>query len=100
MNAGIASNTYLGTDFILPLPNIDNITNKIKIFGRGSLIFNIDISRAVRHVKVDPLDYLLFGLTLDKHYFDICVPFSYRYGSAISRVKLMSLDGVPWFTLS
>ena len=30
INAGIASNTYLGTDFLLSLPNIDNITRKVK----------------------------------------------------------------------
>ena len=83
VKACIASNTYLGTDFLLSLPNIDNITNKVKKFGRGSLIFKIDISRAFRHVKVDPPDYPLLGLTLDSHYFDTCVPFRYRHGSAI-----------------
>ena len=83
VNAGIASNTYLGSDFILSLSNIDNITNKVKRFGKGSLIFKIDISRAFRHVKIDPLDYPLLGLSLDKYYFDTCVPFGYRHGSAI-----------------
>ena len=47
------------------------------------MIFKIDISGAFRHVKVDPLDYPLLGLTLDNHYFDTCVPFGYRHGSAI-----------------
>ena len=83
VNAGIASNTYLGTDFLLCLPNIDNITAKVKKFGRGSLIFKVYISRAFRHVKVDPRDYPLLGLSLDSHYFDTCVPFGYRHGSAI-----------------
>ena len=47
------------------------------------MIFKIDISRVFRHVKVDPRDYPLLGLTLDSHFFYTCVPFGYRHGSAI-----------------
>ena len=30
VNAGVQSDTYLGTNFLLTLPTIDNITNKVK----------------------------------------------------------------------
>ena len=48
--------------------------------GKVSLLFKIDISRAFRHVKIDPRDYPLLGLSLDKYYFDTCVQFGYRHG--------------------
>ena len=83
VNDGIASNEYLGTKFILSLPNIDTITSKVRKLGKGSLLFKIDISRAFRQVKIDPRDYPLLGLSLDNYYYDICVPFGYRHGSAI-----------------
>ena len=73
----------IGTNFILSLPNIDTITTKVRKNGKGSLPFKIDISRAFRHVKIDPREYPLLDLSLDKYYFDTCVPFDYRHGPAI-----------------
>ena len=80
---GVSSDQYLNTSFILSLPTIDNITQKIRKDGKGSLIYKIDISRAFRHVKIDPDSYFLLGLKLDKYYLDTCLPFGYRHGSAI-----------------
>ena len=42
---------------MLTLPSIDCIINKGKQFGKGSLLYKIDISCAFRHVKIDPGDY-------------------------------------------
>ena len=83
VNQGVSSDEYLNTSFILSLPTIDNITQKIRRYGKGSLIYKIDISRAFRHVKIDPDSYFLLGLKLDKYYLDTCLPFGYRHGSAI-----------------
>ena len=65
VNAGVHKDHYLGTQFVLTLPSLDNITDEIKKLGKGSLIYNVDISRAFRHVKIDPKDYYLLGLKLD-----------------------------------
>ena len=62
VNSGIDKTTYLGTDFNLVLPTVDHITDRLKLLGRGAHIYKIDISRAFRHIKVDPLDYNLLGL--------------------------------------
>ena len=83
VNSKISKDTYLGTDFILTLSSIDHITNKVKKFGRGSLLYKIDISRAFRHVKIDPRDYLVLGLRHENYFFDTCLPFLYRHGSGI-----------------
>ena len=62
VNAGIDKNSYLGTDFILSFPTIDDITDAVKKVGRGAHIYKIDVSRAFRHVRLDPHDYDLMGL--------------------------------------
>ena len=83
VNTNISKDTYLGTEFILTLPSIDHITNKIKHLGKGSLIYKVDISRAFRHIKIDPRDYFLLGLKHENYYLDTCLPFGYRNGSGI-----------------
>ena len=35
VNSNISKTQYLGTEFVLTLPSIDIITNKVKKFGKG-----------------------------------------------------------------
>ena len=83
VNAGVESDTYINTPFLLTLPTIDNITQKVKENGKGSLLYKIDLSRAFRHIKMDPKDYNLLGLFLDGIYYDSCLPFGFKHGSGI-----------------
>ena len=83
VNDGVTSEVYLGTPFLLTLPTIDDITSKIVKLGKGSLLYKIDVSRAFRHVKIDPGDYSLLGLKLKEYFIDSCLPFGFRHGSAI-----------------
>ena len=55
----------------------------MKRLGRAAFLYKIDVSRAFRHVKVDPGDYDLLGLEWNGHYVDTCVPFGKRHGSQI-----------------
>ena len=95
VNQGMSSDQYLNTSFILSLPTIDNITQKIHKYGKGSVIYKIDISRAFRHVKIDPDSYFLLDLKLDKYYRDTCLPFGYRHGSAIFQ-QIQTQLGTLW----
>ena len=83
VNSNISKDHYLGTDFILTLPSIDLITDKVRKLGKGSLLYKIDISRAFRHVKIDPRDYFLLGLKHQDYFLDTCLPFGFRHGSGI-----------------
>ena len=83
VNSGVTKDKYLGTPFILKLPTIDTVTDQIKALGKGCMLYKVDISRAFRHIKLDPIDYDLLGLCHDRHYLDTCLPFGYRNGSAI-----------------
>ena len=83
VNDGVTTDVYLDTPILLTLPTIDTITQKVKENGKGSLLYKIDLSRAFRHVKIDPKDYNLLGLSSDDIYFDSCLPFGFKFGSAI-----------------
>ena len=41
---------------------MDNITDEVLKLGKGCKIFKVDISRAFRHVPIDPGDLDLLGL--------------------------------------
>ena len=47
------------------------------------ILYKIDLSQAFRHVKLDLKDYNLLGLYLEGAYFDCCLPFGFKHGSAI-----------------
>ena len=80
---GIVKHSYLGTDFTLSLQTIDHITDQVKAIGRGCQLYKVDISTAFRHIKVDPLDYDLLGLSWRHVYLDTCVPYWSKHGSQI-----------------
>ena len=63
----MVSDRYLGTDFILTYPSVDNITDEVLKLGKGYKMFKVDISRAFCHVPIDPGDLDLLGLYWDKH---------------------------------
>ena len=84
VNAGVESDIYVDIPFLLTLPTLDTITQKVKQNGRGSLLYKIDLSRAFCHVKLDQKDYNLLGLHLSNQiYYDSCLPFGFKHGSAI-----------------
>ena len=70
VNAGVPSDKYLGTEFVLTYPSVDNITQEVLRLGRGCKIFKVDISRAFRHVPIDPGDVDLLGLYWKEYFID------------------------------
>ena len=62
VNDATISDQYLGVEFQLTLPTIDHITRAVTKFGRNSYIAKLDISRAFKHVPIDPKDINLLGL--------------------------------------
>ena len=74
VNLGIDKDTYLGSAFALSFPTVDVITAELKYLGRGALLYKIDVSKAFRHVRIDPGDYDLLGLHWCDAYVDTCLP--------------------------
>ena len=44
VNAGIDKHTYLGSEFELTFPSVDDITEELKRLGRGALLYKVDVS--------------------------------------------------------
>ena len=68
VNSSVHSDRYLDVDFVL---------------GKGCKIFKVDISRAFRHVPIDPGDLDLLGLHWENYSIDRSLPFGFKHGSAI-----------------
>ena len=83
VNSGAELDKYLGTQFVLTYPSVDNITDQVLQLGRGCQIFKVDISRAFRHVPIDPGDLDLLGLHWGQYYIDFSLPFGLKHGSSI-----------------
>ena len=76
VNDGVAKDKYLNTYFHLNYPSVDSIVNSLKSMGPSAMIYKIDISRAFRHIRIDPGDLDLLGLFIDR-----TLPFGFRHGS-------------------
>ena len=82
INDGVLKDTYLGTNFQMHYPSIDSIIRTLTELGPSAEIFKVDISRAFRHIRIDPGDIDLLGLQhRGKLYLDLSLPFGYRLGA-------------------
>ena len=77
MNDRVEKNGYMGTEFKLMFPTLNDLTQCLVKLGKGAHIYKVDVCRAFRHLKVDPYDYDLLGLT----WCGTCLPFGKRHGS-------------------
>ena len=79
VNAGIATDTYLGEEFKQRLPGVDALLDIIRLKGRHCHLFKLDLSRAYRQPRIDPQHYHLLGFRhRGSFYFDIAPPFGLR----------------------
>ena len=81
VNAGVEKDGYMGADFKLKFPTIDDLTQELVKIGKGAHIFKVDVSRAFRHLNVDPMDYDLLGVNWGDTYIDTRIPFGSGHGS-------------------
>ena len=81
VNDGVNKNVYLGGEFEMHYPTIDKIVKQLNAIGPAANIFKVDISRAFRHIRIDPGDIDLLGLQHQGKYFiDLSLPFGYKLG--------------------
>lgn len=64
VNAGTPKDTYDGYPYKLRLPGADDIIALIQRNGRDSYLWSVDISRAIRKLPADPLDWPLLCVHL------------------------------------
>ena len=84
VNDCINDGVYDDVTFTLKYPTVDQIVHKVQEFDSDVLLSKIDISRAFRNLRVDPLDYDALGLHWNgQSYLDISVPMGMKTGSAL-----------------
>ena len=83
VNDHVDKNHFDGHEFTLRFPTIDDIVEEILKVKNDPVLYKIDVVRAFRNLKVDPVDALKFGIQWDGLYFlDQCVAFGCTHGSA------------------
>ena len=83
VNSGIPKNSLDGDPFKLRLPNPATLADKILQYGKGCLLYKVDLSRAYRQLRTDPLDWPFLMLHWeDQFYLDISIPFGLRHGAS------------------
>ena len=84
LNDKISNTHYDGVDFTLKYPSVEDILNTVQDLGNDVLLSKIDISRAFRNLRVDPLEYDVLGLQWKGNaYLDISIPMGMKTGSAL-----------------
>ena len=85
VNQGIPADTYLGEEYKLCYPTVDDLAGLILARGQGCLLYKLDISRAYRQLRSDPLDWPLLGLHWPSadgaFWIDTAIPFGLRTGA-------------------
>ena len=81
INSAIHKFKYLDTYFSLSYPSIDHIVQEVRKLGPGSLLYEVDISRAFRHLRIDPGDIDLLEILHQDLFLDGSLPFGFRLGS-------------------
>ena len=82
VNSGIKKGYYLGKQLSYTLPGINNIITKLTCTKTNKYLWTIDLERAYRQLRTDPLSVPLLGITFNKQmYLDIAPPFGCRTSS-------------------
>lgn len=83
MNAGILKHSYEGLELTYSLPTVLDLAALVAKAGRGSWLWKVDLERAYRQLRIDPLAYPLLGLYFNNAYYvDICPSFGCRVSGA------------------
>ena len=84
VNKATPKGVYEGKEFNLKLPRLDHLIPILTALGQDARLMKVDISRAFRHVRVDPGDALHLGIQWrDQFYLDKNLAFGAVNGTAI-----------------
>ena len=82
VNDCVSKSHFDGRRFTLKFPMIDDIVQDI-LDTDDPVIFKVDVARAFRYMRVDPVDTLKFGISWEgRSYVDLSVAFGWTHGSA------------------
>ena len=78
------------SDATLTCPSIEGLLGRLRLLGRGSFVWKMDLKRAFRHIVVCAEDTLLLGFMFDGvGYLDLRLPFGSRSSPFIDRKSVV-----------
>ena len=83
LNDAVTRNLFDDRPFTLRFPTIDGILDSIRDIQGTPMLAKIDVARAFRNLRVDPVDAFKFGIKWhNKYYLDVALAFGWVHGSA------------------
>ena len=83
LNDAVTRDFFDGRPFTLHFPTIDGILDSIRDIQGTPMLAKIDVARAFRNLRVDPVDAFKFGIKWhNKYYIDVALAFGWVHGSA------------------
>ena len=84
VNGNIPRDRFDGKQFTLRFPSVDTIVENIgDLRDCDPVLFKIDVARAFRNIRVDPVDAVKLGIHWEGQYFlDLSAAFGWAHGSA------------------
>ena len=83
LNDAVTRDIFDGTPFTLRFPSVDDILESIRAVQGTAMLAKIDVARAFRNLRVDPVDTVKFGIKWGKKfYLDVALAFGWVHGSA------------------
>ena len=84
-------------EFQLKYPTIDQIVHKINEIGPDALLYKVDLQRAFRNLRIDPLDYKVLGLMWQNQTFiDVSLAFGFKQGAAACQLTTDAVTYLMW----
>ena len=86
VNSHVVADRFDDSAFVLRFPQIDHIAEDIIHCTDDCVLFKVDVARAFRNLRVDPVDSLKFGIKWNGSYYaNLAVAFGWTHGSAAYR---------------
>ena len=83
VNSHVEADKFDGSTFILKFPTVDDIAQDIVECSEDTVLFKVDVARAFRNLRADPVDSLKFGIYwCGTYYIDIGIAFGWKHGSS------------------
>ena len=83
VNSHVDADNFDGSPFILKFPTVDDIAQDIVECTEDTFLFKVDVARAFRNLRVDPVDSLKFGISWrGAYYVHVGIAFGWMHGSS------------------
>ena len=78
VNSCVPLNNFDCIEIQLKYPTVDSLVEKIKMYGPDTLLFKVDLQRAFRNLRIDPVDCDLLALNWRQQtYVDVAMPMGF-----------------------